>query len=372
MEAEKLIARANNRAAILSNLQKSYGASSSVKVGTIAAPVAISQSSGSKSKRRTNDVGGGDSGSGSSKGERGTGGIRGLTASGTGTGTGAEARAAAARSGDALENKHNAKSTDSLSSSSLSGRTRDSKALDTLLAVIGCHDTQTRRVFTDQLEGKSLVLSNTGKRIRAASASSRSKSQLQRRQKRATDTSLKASGILNPFTVPILSDLQTVYELWLQFAWAIIDSCNSEAQLQARLNTAGCLGAKVNIRVSPSQKRGKVEDDREMERADVVWEANDDITDGYVCYESAKCLYVAVAVTDNKSTKKRHKRNTGKMTDTFAPVSASDSTSASAQVNMCVHRVIRAYSEIAVFLPARTGSKEVDRVCVLRGQKYNT
>jgi hypothetical protein len=155
--------------------------------------------------------------------------------------------------------------------------------METILNAIGCTATSTRRYFTDVLEGKSIVLSNTNKQATAASASSRTKAQL-RRRKRVSTSSLKAAGILKPLEMtPRLSDLCRTHQLWRGFVRGVVDSCSNDKQLQARLNAAGLLGARVTVlRTVANQSQTQIRE-----------KGSQSHLTGYVCSESKNCLYIA-------------------------------------------------------------------------------
>jgi len=252
-------------------------------------------------------------------------------------------------------------------------RTRGKGALDMLLSIVNSDDARTRRFFSEQIDGKSIVLANTSKQVRAASASSRGKAHL-RRQKRATDASLLKAEILDPYAVPGAADVHITYNLWLNFVWGVIDSCSSEAQLQARLYSAGLLGAKVSVRRTRSQhlRQGKG-------KRGGSGSGEHELT-GYVCSEGKNCLYIAVGcdddadrddMADDPSPPPKRKRTS----ETAASSNASTSSAANASPALStvqVHRVLRVYSEILVHLPDKSGGgSQMDRVCVFRGSAYS-
>jgi hypothetical protein len=449
MDAEKLIVKSTERAAILSNLKKSYGGSGGNGSGSgsgsggrqMLAPSAPNHSNAVNLQMKLVDK--------PIKEDR----TRPSTSTSTNTNTNTtrdgkgDTGSVQTGAGPDTDAERKLKRADAASvSASGSSRARDSKALDTLLAVIGSTDSRARRYFAEQLDGKSLVLSNTGKRVRAASATSRGKVHLQRARKRASETSLRRSrGLEDSLDAsPRLADLQVAHNLWLKFVWAVVDSCGSagglgmgssgaEAQLQSRLHTAGWLGAKVCVRFAPSQKLRRPasavaisDSDRRRSRGEEAGQGQGQEQgqgqglggdlEGYVCRETTQCLYVAACASastsatagvdgDGRYYKAPHTSSLENVSaggrnktlvshsgvgDGSESESESDSGSGSgseeqdsttlkgiasslpppSDLRVKVFRVLRAYSEVIVPLPAKPGSGQMDRVCVLRGKKY--
>ncbi len=246
--------------------------------------------------------------------------------------------------------------------SNLSARARSALALDTLLSAVSLSDARSRRFFSDQLDGKSVILTNTAKRARAASASSRGKAHL-RRKKRAGKSSLESAGLLNPYAVPTAADILSAYDLWLNFIWGVIDSCSNEAQLQARLNSAGLLGARVCVHGARSHHVGRSSVSNELV--------------GYVCNESQNCIYVAVicdveAKADSCSAPPGvHGAAVTNVNSLLTTDEHNQQNGASGSViqslpRVQVHRVLRAYSDIVVKLPARADSTDKERFCIFK------
>jgi len=318
-DVASLLERANARAATLLNLKKSYGASKSASNN-------VNSAAGSHAPA---------------------------------------ARANTSNTNMASTASHTAPSSgDKKQQPPILARARGKGALDMLLSVVGGGDEpRTRRFFSEQLDGKSIVLTNTTKQMRATSASSRGKAHV-RRQKRATDAVLERAGVLDSYASPCTADLRIAYNLWLKFVWGVVDSCSSEAQLQARLSSAGLLGAKVSVRGTASQRVNKGKRGRGSS-------GNDELI-GYVCSESKNCIYVAIGCddcgvdsTDGSRKRQRMSEHAG------AAVAGGSADGRPSPAVVQVRRILRAYSEILVYLPAsKSGGSHVDRVCVFRGVKY--
>ncbi len=120
------------------------------------------------------------------------------------------------------------------------------KAVESIMGSIGLDDSNTRRFLTDALEGRSIVLANTKNQINAAKGSTRAISQF-KRQKRASNTYLKKHKLLNPFACPTREDLVSIHNLWMDFISQLTSVCSSDAQFQARFNTTGLLGARIQV-----------------------------------------------------------------------------------------------------------------------------
>jgi hypothetical protein len=230
-----------------------------------------------------------------------------------------------------------------------SPRPSTTETLETIFAAVGCtENASTRRFFTDTLDGKSIVLSNTSKQISAASVSNRNKSHL-KQKKRISLSSLQSKGIWNPMEItPRMSDLKTAYKLWSQFVISIMDTCSNEAQLQARFHSFGLLGAKITLlkEIDESSMKMKMKrkmNDRDRDRDIDNERKNNDtavkqrMLSGYVVYESTNCVYIAHKVKSD-----------------------SDSDSGNedeGDFSISVYRAIKKCSEIAVPLPLRFSHK---------------
>ncbi len=245
---------------------------------------------------------------------------------------------------------HREKKQPSASSSSM--KKQPIIAMDTILTAMGCVPTSNaRRYFTDVLDGKSIVLSNTNRQVSAATTSHRNAAQLRRKKMRASNVALKSAGLLDPMNMKLsLSDLQNAHNLWQKFIITTMGTCTSDAQLQARFNAAGLLGARVTLVRTIIEVNGKKHEETPM------------IT-GFVCNESKNCIYIAYIdiieqqgnnsdsnrSTDDMLPTKKRKRLEGMNKD---KLKAQDELQCESSTNMVhIFRAIRKLSEIAVPLP---------------------
>lgn len=205
---------------------------------------------------------------------------------------------------------------------------KSTETMDTILTALGCKDSVSRRYFSDVLEGKSIVLSNTNKQVSAISSSNRYRTNLARRKSVASTQwkKLRALSGLEEMA-PQEASLLSAHKLWQEFMRGLMSTCSTEAQLKARLSAAGYLGARVTI----LREMVKDQETRPM------------IT-GFVCNESKNCMYVAHKVENSDTTRalKRPKLDPGE---------GEVELQRQSQSYYSVYRAIRKYCDIAVPLP---------------------
>jgi hypothetical protein len=123
---------------------------------------------------------------------------------------------------------------------------------------IGDQREKAKKVLSDSLFGKSIVLSNSKSQHDATKSAKRVKNALKRQSaQRASKTKLKKLNPLlcDPLSPPTAEDMAVLNTLWNIYVSSILAGAQSEAQLQARLIISELVGAEVIIVESGTEKR---------------------------------------------------------------------------------------------------------------------
>lgn len=123
---------------------------------------------------------------------------------------------------------------------------------------IGDQREKAKKVLSDSLFGKSIVLSNSKSQHDATKSAKRVKNALKRQSaQRASKTRLKKlnPSLCDPLSPPTAEDMAALNTLWNIYISSILAGAQSEAQLQARLILSELVGAEIIIVESGTEKR---------------------------------------------------------------------------------------------------------------------
>lgn len=104
---------------------------------------------------------------------------------------------------------------------------------------------KTRKFFYDQLQNKSIVLENSTQ-ADAAKFSNRAKIE-KKRKVLVSNKKLKKLKVCDPLIFPTNEAVRLLHDSWWSYIKDVVDNCQSEAQLQARLMSCEMVGARIGV-----------------------------------------------------------------------------------------------------------------------------
>lgn len=265
----------------------------------------------------------------------------------------------------------------------------ESKYLKPLLNLVGDNTEKTYAFFSSTLHGKSIVLDNTKSQIDANKSSTRLKNQSKRRKFGTSNTQLKKLGkvAMDYMSVPSLGDLIIVNSLWQQATFDVVKSCQSGAQLQARVASMELIGANACIIPNTTNLSNSTSKDEMRERNDGSKETQEKVSTesrkrnrdsvnrdermvGIITAVTSNCYYICCAKSTHASAKsgnidielkgETHQKNKPKPTEKVSNDKSSEKSDKNVKnakrsvPELKIHRVMKNDTTIAILLPDKS------------------
>lgn len=135
---------------------------------------------------------------------------------------------------------------ETLKNKKLNSNPNINKLSNTIQILIGNDDQKKQDLFHETLREKSIVLENVKAQIKASKSSVIQKCKI-KSQKRASNSWLKKHVNWDPLKPCELNDAFIMNDLWNRYIVLVLNSCKSDAQLQARIHSCELVGAVVSL-----------------------------------------------------------------------------------------------------------------------------
>jgi len=157
--------------------------------------------------------------------------------------------------------------------------------IEIVTRTIGDTSEKTKKRLHDALRGKSIVLENNNNNTNNTNKLININKIRSRKQQRSSRRYLKKNNLCDSFYIPTLETMNSLYQMWVIYIRGVMQLCQSNAEMQAKLYTSEMIGAKIIV----------------LETYKTIPSLNG-IT-GIITSESVNCYYLCINNDDNSKRK---------------------------------------------------------------------